>query len=443
MRIAEFATARVATRLIPAWLLSVALLGGGSASAQEAGAHEPRSTAKGPLAELPSPPGPHMAKIKALGSNEWVALGAPAADPKWGAARGRSWSSTQPVASNLGGMFIFAEGVHAFVKPDGHYMNDLFFYDINAHRWICVYPGIDTRAITRRIRDKELTVNGDGVLVDAEGEPVPPLLIHAYGYLGYDPERQKFLTFGGQFANYFTIGERGVFAEANRLFQEQRRGKGTKPLSPFFYDVATGKWEVYPVDLAPGGQPYGANVMTYVDSKRQFWYGGTDGVWFLDQDKRTWVDAKPQGTPPTGIDHCVAYDPKRDRAYYHARGEGNAGNGFLIYDMRKNEWSRPQTKGPAPSPSTAYESIFQFDAANDRLVILRWKGGQGSQPSVYAYHPETNTWEDPLPLPAEVIGATRDGSHGGFDPATNAFYCHFAGDSGDGGTIWAYRYKKK
>ena len=48
---------------------------------------------KGPLAELPSKPGPHVEKIKALGDNEWLKLGAPAADPKWGKARGSSWGA--------------------------------------------------------------------------------------------------------------------------------------------------------------------------------------------------------------------------------------------------------------------------------------------------------------------------------------------------------------
>ena len=39
---------------------------------------------KTPLADLPSKPGPHIEKIKALGDNEWLNLGAPAADPKGG-----------------------------------------------------------------------------------------------------------------------------------------------------------------------------------------------------------------------------------------------------------------------------------------------------------------------------------------------------------------------
>src|SRR5215218_1299837 len=84
------------------------------------GAFAPRAQAeekpKGPLAELPSKPGAHVEKIRALGDNEWLNLGTPAADPKWGRARGRSWSSNMPFAPDLRGGFVFAEGVHAYTK---------------------------------------------------------------------------------------------------------------------------------------------------------------------------------------------------------------------------------------------------------------------------------------------------------------------------------------
>ena len=48
---------------------------------------------EGTLAALPSKPGPHVAKIKALGDNEWISLGQAEADSKWGVARGRAWGS--------------------------------------------------------------------------------------------------------------------------------------------------------------------------------------------------------------------------------------------------------------------------------------------------------------------------------------------------------------
>jgi hypothetical protein len=389
--------------------------------------HGAAGETKGPLAELPSKPGAHIAKIKALGDNEWLHLGSPAADPKWGKARGRSWSSNMPAAPDLRGMFVFAEGVHGFVKPDGHYMNDLWFYDINAHRWVCLYPGIDVKTIVQRIKDGELTVDDNGLMVDKKGEPLPPLLIHAYGYLGYDPERKKFVTFGGQFANYFTTGKGGVFEEGARLFNEQRKGKKLPDLSPFFYDTATGRFECFAVDRAPKGQPYGANLLVYIGSKKQFLYGGVDNVWYLDQAKRTWTAANP------------------NRVYFHCTGGKKAEENFLIYDVKDNTWARPAPKGPGPFSSTSYESIFNFDTASDELVSIRLynKDEPGRRRGVYAYDPKTNTWGEPLPIPAEVVKSIRNGNYGCYDPELNVYFCHFAGDSRDDGTMWVYRYKKR
>src|SRR5262245_61010403 len=56
---------------------------------------------KGVLAGLPSAPGPTLARIKALKDGQWLNLGPPAADPRWGSARGRSWSSKMPYAPDL------------------------------------------------------------------------------------------------------------------------------------------------------------------------------------------------------------------------------------------------------------------------------------------------------------------------------------------------------
>lgn len=406
---------------------------------------EPEKKPHGPLAEMPSKPGPHVEKVKALGDNEWLSLGAPAADPKWGRARGRSWGSNMPYAPDLRGGFVFAEGVHAYVKPDGRYMNDVWFYDAHAHRWLCLYPGIDTRTIAKQIKDKELTLDDRGLLIDKHGQPLPPLLIHAYGYLGYDPDRRQFAFFGEQFGNYFTTGKGAVFEEANRLFQELRKDKKFPALSPFFYDVATGATDCFPVAAAPKGKPYGANILVYVASKKQFFYGGSDGVWFLDPAKRTWVDARPKGTPPDGIDHCATYDPKRDRVYYYQREGRTAAENFFVYDVKSNTWSRPEPKGTGPLYATSYESVFNYDATADTLVVIRLyntKDEPGQRRGVYAYDPGSNAWAEPLPLPENVVKAIRNGNHGWHDPGLNAYFCHCAGDSTDDGTMWAYRYKK-
>src|SRR5262245_1332786 len=82
---------------------------------------------KGVLAGLPSAPGAHLARIKSLKDGEWINLGAPAADPKWGMGRGRSWSCKMPYAPELQGAFLNGQGVHGYIKPDGRFMDDIYF----------------------------------------------------------------------------------------------------------------------------------------------------------------------------------------------------------------------------------------------------------------------------------------------------------------------------
>jgi hypothetical protein len=156
------------------------------------------------------------------------------------------------------------------------------------------------------------------------------------------------------------------------------------------------------------------------------------------------VTVKPKGTPPTGIDHCAAYDPTRDCIYYYTSSGEKAEDNFFSYDIRENTWTRPRTKGSGPFHASSYESIFSYDSANDALMIVRLydKGKPGDRRVVYLYDPRAHTWADPLPLPAEVVKSIRKGNSGFYDPDLNAYSCHFASDSSDNGTMWAYRYKK-
>jgi hypothetical protein len=122
---------------------------------------------KSPLAGLPSASGAHVDKIKALPDNTWLNLGSPAADPKWGKGRGRGWSSRMAYAPDLKGAFLFGEGVHCWYnQQNNRYMDDLFVYDIPAHRWVCAYPGTD-------VMNYDLTLDRNGFEVDKDGRPVP------------------------------------------------------------------------------------------------------------------------------------------------------------------------------------------------------------------------------------------------------------------------------
>src|SRR5436190_18099475 len=134
----------------------------------------------GPLEKLPSPPGPHLAKVAELGDGGWVDLGPPAPDPKWGRAGGRSWSGAMAFAPELRGAFLYGEGVHGHAKPDGYYMDDLWFYDINAHRWVCCYPGAETKKL-------DLVLNKDGFEATREGALVTVAQqVHGYSMNAYD-----------------------------------------------------------------------------------------------------------------------------------------------------------------------------------------------------------------------------------------------------------------
>ena len=57
--------------------------------------------AAGPLANLPSRPGPHVQKLRALDEDSWLELGVPEADPDRGTARGRAYSPKMAAAAEL------------------------------------------------------------------------------------------------------------------------------------------------------------------------------------------------------------------------------------------------------------------------------------------------------------------------------------------------------
>ena len=399
---------------------------------------------KGPLAELPSKPGAHIEKVKALGDDQWLNLGVPAADPKWGKARGSSWGAKALIlAPDLRGAFLFGEGVHGYVKPDGHSMDDLWFYDINKHAWTCLYPGMNTKTFTQRVKDKELVINDNGQLVDNQKQPIPlHTLVHAWGYLTYDSDRNKFAflswngTAGGPIPRYFLGGEKQM-DEGLKLLEEQLKDKKKLVFSPWFYDVGSGKFERSPANNSTPINAGGFPQFHYLPSKKQFFAVGSDTVAIFDSAKNQWTDAKPKGPAPKGYDACGCYDSKRKRIYRND-GDGSKGEGLMAYDIESNLCNHLKPKGTAPGAANTNAAFYEYDARLDVVVAIHFKG---KMPGIFVYDPKTNSWADPLPFPA-------DGPKFGFaantcyDRELNAYFCHVAGDSNDNGVIWAYRYKK-
>jgi hypothetical protein len=325
-------------------------------SGQVSGA-DPKSTSPlanvAKLANVPSQPGPHIEKIKALGDNEWLNLGSPAPDPKWGKAGGRSWGAKMPAAPNLRGAFLAGQGPHAYIKLDGPgagFMDDdIWFYDINAHRWVCVYPGTNATTFTQQVKNGQIKVV-NGQVVDETGQPIPlVVLLHAWGQVTYNPDESTFAFYSGWNGATF-LTPPSVTEGLNLLIAQ---GNGSVPCSPWFYRALAGKFECYPVTFrVPNRDEGAANQLVYIPTKKQYLSIGRDGTFFFDPVARKWVDTGASGPTTIAIDNSATYDSKRDRVYFGMGGyipEGTLpGDNFFIYDVKTNRRSKPYPQGNFP-----------------------------------------------------------------------------------------------
>lgn len=254
-----------------------------STVASPASAVEPKKAA--PLAELPSAPGPHVEQVKALKGNEWLTLDSPAADPKWGKGRGRSWTAHMPYAPDLKAAFLFGEGVHCWWNRDNNrYMDDLFVYDVQGHRWICVHPGTDVMNVDLQLDKNDFEVDKDGTQV-----PVAQL-VHGYEMVSYDTARKRFMFMPGASQDW----------QAGAPFGKRRLAWGVKgqgvptSCSPWQYDVGTGRWELLKVE-GPAPRNTLANVSIYVPAAKKlfYWYPNEGNeVWFYDPATNAWSSVR-------------------------------------------------------------------------------------------------------------------------------------------------------
>jgi hypothetical protein len=396
---------------------------------------------EGPLAGMSSAPGPHIEKIRALGDNQWLDLGSPTADPKWGKGRGRSWSAKMPYAPDLGGAFLAGQGIHGYINPAGRY-DDLFFYDLNAHRWICLYPGLNTTTFVEDIKKGEIKVNDDGQLVDKDSQPV----LYAYGghsyqSHAYDTDLRKWVTSGDRSGLGGDQYSRAMAweQEGRKLLAEQMKGKTDNMTgAPFYYNTLTGKFERYPLAAARRG----SGVLYYLPTRKVLWEYVGGGVTLLgDTATRQWSDAGAKGPTPQGIDFGACYDSKRGRIYVGGgayRGPYGKDEGYLyVYDVKSNTWSnRPNKQNAMAWPGANYCCVH-YDTASDRVLCIF--GWCMDKRGISVYNPENDSWEAPLELPEKIV--SRWCVHGFYASEVNAHFIYTALDSDDRGTMWVYRYK--
>src|ERR1043165_5635082 len=281
-----------------------------------------KAARKGPLADLPSRPGPHVAKIKAMKGGEWLMLGAPAPDPKWGAAPGRAYTNKMAYAPDLVGGFLVGEGAHGKYGDgprEGHYNDDVFFYDLMAHRYICLYPGTKTA-------DFKVKLDAQGFLADEHGQN-PPIAIAVHGYecSCYNPHTHEFMTLltGSPYSQKIQQRLRDMVPDVTL---HGRKGGG---MHPFFYDTATGRWLRRE---AEGKGPVTGFAHALVDiptQKKTLLYQRGSGFWVYDNEKPSWTYLTAKGERPTTVggktsnEGTLCYDSKRDRLYLFNRDQSS------------------------------------------------------------------------------------------------------------------------
>jgi RNA polymerase sigma factor (sigma-70 family) len=389
----------------------------------------------GPLADLPSEPGAHIAKIKALADGEWINIGKAAADPKHGEGSLRSWGCTMPYASDLGGAFNSGQGPHGYVDARGYY-DDIFFYDLYAHPWICLVPGINTNTFVDDIKKGEIKLGDKGYMVYKDGQPVYAIGHHSYQRAAYDSDQGIYGTVGwgnGTGGDMHIIGAAAAawYNEGRKLIEEQMKGKNiAQAWPPFCYNTRTGK-----LSREAGCGNF------YLTSKKAFWmlWGGMTML-------STVGDAHPSGpTPqvayPNLCDFPACQDTKRDRIYIgRTNGVAHAGD-FYIYDVATNAWSNPPCKGSIALMPSTNNGIVHYDSVSDRVIVMGgWCGG--GKPEMNVWDPNTCAWEAPVPLKPPTGTAVGLCVTGFYCPELNAHFLQIGSD-GESGEFWVYRHKNK
>ncbi len=431
---------------LAAWLLLAASLA--------IGADPPEGDA--PLAGLPSPPGPHVEKIKALGDGQWLVLGEPAPDPQWGPAPGRAYTNKMAYAPDLVGAFLVGEGVHGAhgTGPrEGHYNDDVFFYDLMAHRYICVYPGTKTE-------DFEVSADRNGFLTSPDGQHLPiAIAVHGYECLEYIPGTRELMVLqtGSPYA-------RRIKGRVEKLLGDRTIHFTTESQRhPYFYSVDKHRW-LRRLAADQGPRTRFADSLFHLPGRNQTaLYQRSGHFWLYDHEESSWQRVEAENGPPTtatghgSFEGSLCYDTKRDRVYINNRLQASIP---WIYDPKTNTFSDLKAKHqPYPATNTLEEgriaigsttSNMHYDTVAD-VVVMRLAIRQGSGDPVnlfpktlglLIYDPVENAWsEKPVPLPEGI--RWRECWNGCYSPELNVHVFHIAGDSRTNGVVAVYRHRRE
>ena len=397
-----------------------------------------------PLANIPSAPGETVTKIKNMKDNEWLYLGAPAPDPVCGIARGRSWGGHAfAPARKLRGALFTGEGVHAYVKPDGFGMDDWWFYDINKHRWICLFQGTNTKELLQQVQNEDIVIDSEGRAVDRGGQPIPAhLMIHAYHYLTYHPGENKFYISAQRtpYKRYYMPGIKydgygdngnpiymGAIHDAITLLEQKGLTHDKKKFGPWSYNVNNGKFERELASNGSGGEFSNFPFLHYIQSRNKLLLIQSSFVKYYDPVQNSWGEPLSSQIPWIAIG---SYDQRREQLILGSE----EGSKLWIYKLNEQSWISIET--PITNLSSNRVAII-YDRKNDIFLIFDFWNTQ----KVYFFNPETFKLSSGIPF-NPVFDSQRSTTSGVFyDEELGVSFIHTAGDSSDDGKIWVYKYK--
>ncbi|MAG55269.1 MAG: hypothetical protein CMJ83_03175 [Planctomycetes bacterium] len=394
---------------------------------------------RGPLAGLPSSAGAHIAQIQGLAPGAWLDLGVPAPDPVHGLATGRAFTPRMPWSSALGGAFFTGEGQHGFVNPNtGRYVDDVWFYDLYAHRWIVVKPGSHVATLS-------LSLNQDGFEVDAQGELVPVAQLgHGYEFVTFDETSRRFYM--QPVPNTFWVPhmpQRLNWLPSSGFPLSQYR-------SPWVFDTVSGTWD---------RRPPGAAAPTFNTSSRGIaaqWVGSENKVWVFDesaanQSRIWWFDTMAMewsetatATPGPGIggNGVTCQDVAGGAIWYYGVETASGVARLWRYDVATRAWALASSSGvpPASSIYTTGFAALTYDAARD-VVLLRMAQGGTTPPVFHPFDPATGAWEAPFsPPPSMASFFAWTSVNATYVPELDVHLFHVSASGAQTGRMLVYRH---